>query len=153
MRASTLYRIAAVCLLLFSIAHTVGFQQSDPTWGLDALRASMRSIHFDAQGFNRTYWDFFVGAGLTVGVLYLLSAILAWQLSALPTASRGEMRVLLWAFAMCFAAVTILSWRYLFVIPIVFSVVIALCLTAGAWRVTTRASVAAGATATRGRCG
>jgi hypothetical protein len=133
MKASLLYRVAAVCLLLFAVAHTVGFQQADPTWGIDALRASMRSIQFDAQGFHRTYWDFFVGAGLTVGVLYLFSAILAWQLSALPAESIAQMRVLVWAFALCFAGVTILSWRYLFVIPIVFSVVITLCLVAGAW--------------------
>src|SRR5689334_18814079 len=133
MKPSLAYRVAAVCLLLFAVAHTVGFQQSDPAWGIDALRTSMHAIHFDAQGFDRTYWDFFVGAGLTVGVLYLFSAILAWQLSVLPTASVARMRVLVWAFAGCFAAVTIVSWRYLFVIPIVFSVVATVCLVAGAW--------------------
>ncbi len=61
MKASTMYRIAAVLLLLFAIGHTLGFRESDPTWGVDALLASMRSIHFDVQGFNRTYWDLFVG--------------------------------------------------------------------------------------------
>ena len=133
MNASIVYRVAAVCLLLFAVAHTVGFPQSDPAWGIDALRDSMRSIHFDAQGFNRTYWDFFLGAGLTVGVLYLFSAILAWQLGALAPANLAQMRVLVWAFALCFAGITVLSWRYLFVIPIVFSIVITLCLIAGAW--------------------
>lgn len=133
MNASFLYRVAAVCLLLFAVAHTIGFQQTDPSWGIDALRTSMRSIHFDAQGFNRTYWDFFVGAGLTVGVLYLFSAILAWQLGALPTVHLAKMRVVVWAFALCFAGITILSWRYLFVVPIVFSIVITVCLIAGAW--------------------
>ena len=133
MNASILYRVAAVCLVLFAVAHTVGFQQSDPTWGIDALRDSMRSIHFDVQGFNRTYWELFVGAGLTVGVLYLFSAILAWQLGALPSANLAQMRVLVWAFALCFAGITILSWRYLFAIPIVFSIGITLCLIAGAW--------------------
>ena len=56
MRASLLYRIAAVLLLLFAAGHTLGFRQSDPTWGVDALLSSMRSIHFDVQGFNRSYW-------------------------------------------------------------------------------------------------
>src|SRR5215470_771999 len=118
MKASMLYRIAAVLLLLFAISHTVAFSQSDPTWGVDALRSSMRSIHFDVLGFNRTYWDFFFVAGLTVGVLYLFSAILAWQLGALPAATLAQMRVLVWGFAACYAAITILSWRYLFAIPI-----------------------------------
>src|SRR5437868_5947693 len=133
MKASVLYRVAAVCLLLFGIGHTAGFQSSDPSWGIDALRDSMRSIHFDAMGSNRTYWEFFVGAGLTVGIMYLFSAILAWQLSAIPAASLAQMRVLAWAFPLCFAAIAILSWRYLFAIPVVFSVVITVCLAAAAW--------------------
>jgi hypothetical protein len=134
MSALLLYRIAAVCLLLFAIGHTVGFHQAEPTWGIDALRQSMRSIHFDAQGFNRTYWDFFMGAGLTVGVLYLFSAILAWQLGALPAGALAQMRLLVWSFALCFAGVAVVSWQYLFAIPIVFSIVITLLLVAGAWR-------------------
>ena len=133
MNASILYRIAAICLFLFAIAHTVGFHQSDPKWGLDALRDSMRAIHFEIQGFNRTYWDFFIGAGLTVGVLYLFSAIIAWQLSTVPAASLAQMRLLVWAFVACFAAITVVSWRYLFVIPLVFSLVITLCLASAAW--------------------
>ena len=62
MNASTFYRIAAVLLLLFALGHTLGFRQSDPKWGVDALLGSMRSIRFDVQGFRRTYWDLFVAA-------------------------------------------------------------------------------------------
>ena len=72
------YRAAAVLLVLFSVGHTLGFRQSDPTWGVDPVLASMQSTHFTIQGFTRTYWDFFTGAGLTVGVLYLFAAVLAW---------------------------------------------------------------------------
>jgi hypothetical protein len=63
LKASAFYRIAAVLLLLFAVGHTLGFRQSDPKWGVDSLLASMRSIHFDVQGFSRTYWDLFVAAG------------------------------------------------------------------------------------------
>ena len=133
MKASILYRIAAVLLLLFAVGHTLGFSQTDPKWGVDALVGSMRLIHFDVQGFNRTYWDFFVAAGFTVGVLYLFAAILAWQLGGLPAATLALMRATAWAFALCFAVITVLSWRYLFIIPIAFSFVITLCLTAAAW--------------------
>lgn len=41
MKASIFYRIAAVLLLLFAVGHTLGFRQSDPTWGVDALLGSM----------------------------------------------------------------------------------------------------------------
>ena len=133
MQASMFYRIAAVLLLLFAVGHTLGFRQSDSKWGVDALLGSMRSIHFDVQGFNRTYWDLFVAAGFSVGVFYLFAAILAWQLGGLPAATLVLMRGTAWAFALCFAAITVVSWRYLFILPIVFSIVITLCLTAAAW--------------------
>ena len=132
-RASIFYRIAAVLLLLFAAGHTLGFRQSDPAWGVDALLASMRSIHFDVQGFNRCYWDLFQAAGFSVGVFYLFAAILAWQLGSLPAASLALMRGTAWAFALCFAAITIVSWRFLFILPIAFSIVITLCLSAAAW--------------------
>lgn len=133
MKASLFYRIAAGLLILFAVGHTVGFRGSDPTWGIDALLGSLRSVHFDVQGFNRTFWDFFVAAGFSVGVLYLFAAILAWQLGGLPAATLARMRATAWAFALCFAAITAVSWMYLFLIPVVFSLAITLCLTAAAW--------------------
>jgi len=131
--ASLLYRIAAVLLLFLAVGHTLGFRQSDPTWGVDSLLGSMRSIHFDVQGFSRTYWDLFVAAGLSVGVFYLFAAILAWQLASLAPGTLALMRGTAWAFAVCFATITLVSWRYLFILPIVFSMVITVCLTAAAW--------------------
>jgi hypothetical protein len=133
MKASLFYRIAAVLLLFFAVGHTLGFRQSDPAWGVDALLGSMRSIHFDVQGFSRSYWDLFQAAGFSIGVFYLFSAILAWQLGGLPPATLVLMRGTAWAFALCFAAITVVSWRYLFILPIAFSIVITLCLTAAAW--------------------
>ena len=133
MKASMFYRIAAVLLLLFAVGHTLGFRQSDPKWGVDALLSSMRSIHFDVQGFHRSYWDLFVAAGFSVGLFYLFAAILAWQLGSLPPATLALMRGTAWAFAGCFAAIAVVSWKYLFTIPIAFSILITLCLTAAAW--------------------
>src|SRR6186997_2746306 len=133
MKASLFYRIAAALLLLFAVGHTFGFSQSDPTWGIDAVVGSMRSIHFDVQGFHRSYWDFFVAAGFSVGVLYLFAAILAWQLGGLPAATLARMRATIWAFAVCFAAIAVVSWIHLFIIPIAFATLITLCLTAAAW--------------------
>jgi hypothetical protein len=93
----------------------------------------MRSIHFDLQGFRRTYWDLFVAAGFSVGVLYLFAAVLAWQLGGLPADTLAGMRTTVWALALSFAAITVVSWAYLFTLPIVLSLVITLCLTAAAW--------------------
>ena len=133
MKASLLYRIAAALLLLFAAGHTLGFRESDPSWGIETVLGSMRSVRFDVQGFSRTYWDFFVGAGFSTGTLYLFAAVVAWQLSVLPAETLRMMRVTSWAFAGTFAAITVVSWSYLFWVPIIFSLLITLLLTAAAW--------------------
>ena len=133
MKAPLLYRIAAVLLLLFAVGHTLGFRESDPAWGVDALLGLMRSVHFDVQGFRRTYWDLFTAAGLSVGVFYLFSAVLAWQLGSVPSETLATMRVTAWAFALCFAAITVVSWGFLFTLPVVFSFVITALLIGAAW--------------------
>ena len=131
MKASIFYRIAAVLLLLLGAGHTSGFPWSDPKWGVDL--GPMRSTHFYILGLSRTYWDFYVGFGLFSSAFLLLAVVLAWQLSRLQPEALARMRATTWAFALCFAAITVVSWRYLFIIPIAFSAVITLCLTAAAW--------------------
>ena len=131
MQARLFYRIAAGLLLLFDAGHTSGFPWSDSKWGVDI--GSMRLTHFYIMGFSRTYWDFYVGFGLFVSVFVLLAAVLAWQLGGLPPESLALMRGTAWVFALCFAAITVLSWKYFFIIPIVFSILITLCLIAATW--------------------
>lgn len=131
MRASAFYRTAAVLILLFDAGHTAGYPWSDPKWGVDLV--AMRSTHFVIFGFSRTYWDFYLGFGLFVTIFLLLAAILAWQLASIPAEALARLRVTAWALALCFAAITVLSCRYFFIIPIAFSAVISVCLIAAAW--------------------
>jgi hypothetical protein len=93
----------------------------------------MRSVHFDAQGFTRTYWDFFSAFGLLFTVFLSFAAVVAWLLGGLPAETLSRVRSIAWALAICFLAVTALSWRYTFTTPIVFSALITVCLTAAAW--------------------
>jgi hypothetical protein len=133
MKASLLYRIASVLLLLFAIGHTIGFRQTNPEWGVGSLLDSMRSIHFDAQGFSRTYWDFLSAFGFFFSVFLLFAAVMAWQLGGLPAEIFARVRHSAWALAICFVAVTALSLKYAFTTPIVFSTMITMCLIAAAW--------------------
>ena len=133
MKVSVLYRIAAGLLLLFALGHTLGFRQTDPKWGVDALLGAMRATHFDVQGFSRSYWDFYVGFGLFVSVFLVFAAVLAWQLGGLRREVLASMRILTWAFAGCFIAVAFLSWRFFFAVPVVFSIVITVFLISAAW--------------------
>lgn len=133
MKASLLYRIASILLVLFAVGHTLGFRRAKPEWGLAPVLASMREIHFVVDGFSRTYWDFYVGFGLFVSVLLLFAALVSWQLGSLSAEALLPMRIIVWALAVCFVVVTILSWKYFFILPIVFSIAITVCLIAGAW--------------------
>ena len=93
MKASLLYRISSILLVLFAIGHTVGFSQIDPAWGVDSLVQSMKSIHFNVNGADRTYWDFFFGFGLFVTVFMLFASVVAWQLGSLSSETLATMRV------------------------------------------------------------
>ena len=133
MKASVLFRIASVLLVLFAVGHTLGFHTTKPEWGVGPLLTSMREIHFVVQGFSRTYWNFYIGFGLFVTVLLLFAALVSWQLGSLPSETLLLMPVIVWALAICFAVVTFLSWRYFFIAPIAFSIAITACLIAAAW--------------------
>ena len=128
MKASLLYRTASVLLILFALGHTLGFRRVDPRWKLDSIIAALRSTHFEVQGLNRTYWDFYVGFGLFATILLLFTAILTWQLGGLPKDHLSEMRLVAWSLAACFVVVTFLSWKYFFIVPVIFSGVVAIFL-------------------------
>jgi hypothetical protein len=127
-KASLLYRTASVLLIIFALGHTLGFRRVDPRWRLDSIIAALRSTHFEVQGLNRTYWDFYVGFGLFVTILLLFTAILTWQLGGLPKDHLSDMRLVAWSLAACFVVVTFLSWKYFFIVPVIFSGVVAICL-------------------------
>src|SRR6266566_362114 len=102
MKASLLYRIASVLLILFALGHTLGFRRVDPRWGVDSIIGALRSTHFDVQGLNRTYWDFYIGFGLFVTVLLVFVAVLSWQLGSVPKESLLMMPIVTWGLAACF---------------------------------------------------
>jgi hypothetical protein len=120
-------------MVLFAAAHTIGFRQNQPEWKAEAVIESMRSVHFNAEGFTRTYWDFFSAFGLYLSVFLLFSAVVAWLLSGLAPEILASVRGMQWTFAICYVAITVLSWRYAFTAPLVLSALIAVCSIAPAW--------------------
>jgi hypothetical protein len=127
----TLYRIAGILILLLAIGHSAGYPWSDPAWGVDLH--TIQASHFNVLGFSRTYWDFYVGFGLSISVLLAPLAMLAWRLGSVPTESLPVLRGMAWTLALCFAGLTVLDWMYFFTIPIALSALTTLCLAAAAW--------------------
>ncbi len=135
MKPAALYKIAAVLLVLFAVGHTLGFRKLDPDWKVDQAVAAMQTVHFTAQGFERTYYDFYVGFGLFVSAFLLFAALIAWQLAAVPVEILRRLAVLRWGLVLCFLAVTIFSWKYFFVVPVVLSGLVTICFILGTWMI------------------
>ena len=132
MSTSLLYRISAVLLVLFALGHTIGFRKVDPKWGADSVASDMKSVTFHVQGFDRSYWDFFSGFGFFVTILLLFSALLAWRFGSMPPDQLAAMSIERWSFAACYVLIAVMTWRYFFAGPGVFSTLVALGLVAAA---------------------
>jgi hypothetical protein len=125
MKPALLLRITSILSLLFAVLHTLGGADSwSPVGETDVLRA-MRSYHFNAGGVSRTYLDFYLGLGFTVGVFVLLQAVLLWQLASIARVDSVRVRPMIVSFAIASLACAFLSWKFIFVVPAIFSVVIA----------------------------
>ena len=132
MRASILYRISSVLTLLFAIGHTLGFRKTDPAWGVDQTLSILKRTTFHIQGFDRTYYGFYAGSGYFVTVFMLFTVVATWELSRLPAASLAQLPWLRWGLALCYAGALVISLRYFFMVQVIFSAVIFLCLAAAA---------------------
>lgn len=132
MRASILYRISSVLILLFAIGHTLGFRKTDPAWGVDQTLSILKRTMFHIQGFDRTYYGFYVGSGYLVTVFLLFTVIVTWELGRLPSATLAQLPWLTWGLALCYACSLLISLRYFFMAPVIFSATIFLCLAAAA---------------------
>ena len=91
------------------------------------LRA-MRSFHFDAGGVSRTYLDFYLGFGFIIGVYLLMQAVAFWQLASIAKSDALRIRPLIGSFLLASVASAVLSWRFIFVVPVVSFTAVAVCL-------------------------
>ena len=99
----------------------------------DAAVASMHNVTFQIGTFTRNYWDFFLGFGYFVSVLMVFVALVAWQLGGLSKEALAQLPLITWGLAVSFAGVVLLSWRYFFLPPIVFSVILLVLLIVAAF--------------------
>jgi hypothetical protein len=128
MKPSLPLRIASILTLLFAAGHTAGgLSFWSPAGETEVLRA-MRSFHFDAGGSSRTYLDFYLGFGFIVSVYLLLQAVALWQLASIAKSDALRVRPLIGSFLLASVASAVLSWRFIFVLPVVSSTVVAVCL-------------------------
>ena len=122
-------RVASVITLLYCAGHTTGMPWT-PALGPreTALLAEMNAARFDVVGATRTYWDFYVGFGITISLFLLLLAGMLWQLGGLERRQPGVARPITAALCIAFIANAVIAVEYFFVIPILTALTIAVCL-------------------------
>lgn len=131
MNASILLRVAAVLTLLYALGHLSGYPWT-PGESAEAAGVveAMQRTRFDAMGANRTYWDFYIGFGLIIGLSMIAEAIALWFLAPIAGSDARPIRPIIAVFALAYAGNAYLSWNYFFTIPVVFAVAIVLTLVA-----------------------
>ena len=128
MRTSLLLRIASILTLLLAVGHTSGgLSFWSPAGETEVLRA-MRSFHFDTAGTSRTYLDFYLGFGFIISVYLFMQTVALWQLASIAKSDSKSVRPLIGLFLLTSVASAALSWRFIFVIPVVSNIAVAVCL-------------------------
>ena len=136
MKATVLYRIASVLLILFATGHTIGFLKFRPeTQEGRAVFEAMNNVHFQIAKGSFTYGGFYNGFGLFATLYLLFSAYLAWHLGILAGKNPSAIGTLGWVFCAVQVVSLILSWKYFLPPPIILSALVAICLGWATWLV------------------
>lgn len=134
MKATVLYKIAAVVFILFAAGHTFGFLHFEaPSPEGRAVFDSMNTVRFEVGGSTFSYGNFYRGFGLSISAFMLFEAFLAWQLGALAGSNPGVAPALGWALCAVQVVSVVLSLIYFSAAPATFSAVVAVCLGWAAW--------------------
>jgi hypothetical protein len=122
-------RIASGLTVLYAAGHAMGGTESwSPPGETDVLQ-SMRTFEFNVMGATRTYMHFYMGFGVYITVLLLLQAVVAWQLASLAHVAPRRAAPLVATLSVGSLIGTFVVWRFIFVVPALFSLACAACLT------------------------
>ncbi|SRR5215831_10805731 len=129
MKATVLYRIAAVILLLFALGHTIGFLTFRPhSAEAVAVYDSMNSVHFTEGGTSFSYGNFYRGFGLSISVSMVFSAFLSWHLGGLAKTTPQAIGMIGWLFCAVQVSGIVTGWIYFSYVQALFAAAVALCL-------------------------
>ena len=125
-----LLRIASVISLLFAAGHSLGGLKKWSPMGENEVLKAMTAVRFETMGANRSYLDFFMGFGWSLSVAMLLQTVLLWQMASLARTDVAHVRPMIAVFALATLASGVISWRFLFPVPALFSGVLLIALLA-----------------------
>ena len=124
MTATLLLRLASAVSLLFTLGHTMGGLQKWSPMGDNDVLKSMTAVHFDVMGAQRSYLDFFMGFGWLLSVTMLMQTVLLWQLASLVRTNPAGVRPMIAVIAVATLASVVIAWRFIFLIPTLFAIIL-----------------------------
>jgi hypothetical protein len=129
MRPTLFLRMAAVLTFIHALLHTIGgvFGKVEPgpaTVAVDAMKINQ----FLLMGHMRSFWDFYRGLGLAVTIFLTAEAVLFWQLGNLAKTGAMRLRSILLTFLVAYLALSVNSYTYFFLGPVIAEILIATCL-------------------------
>jgi hypothetical protein len=122
-------RAAAILSLLFTIGHSAGRPWTPK--GADQARPvieAMQGVQFPVMGQLRSFWMFYQGFGIDISVLMAAQTLLLWLLAPLARQGVAGVRPIIAVQLVAVLGNGLVALFYIFAVPIVFSVAIALCL-------------------------
>ena len=128
MTATLMLRLASVLSMLFAAGHTLGGRRSWSPIGESEGLTAMRTFRFETMGVSRTYLDFYLGFGYTLSVFLVMQAILLWQVGTLAKTDRLQARPLIVTFLLASIASGVLTWEFIFPVPVYFGATVTACL-------------------------
>jgi len=129
MKASVLYRIAGVLLIVFAAGNTYGVSR------FRQLSESMNRVHFRVGHSGFTYAQFVVALELFCSLCLLFAAYLAWHLAALARTTPQAIGALGWVLFAYEIVGLYISWIFFSGFVLVLSAGIAICTGRATWLV------------------
>jgi hypothetical protein len=127
MKATWLYRTAAILFVLFATGHTIGFLKFVPsTPEAQSVMNAMNTVPLQP-GTNYTYGNFYRGFGLFATLYFLFASAVAWHLGELSR-KVPALGLLPWIFLALQLAGLALTWKYFSKPPVIFSALVTFCI-------------------------
>ncbi len=126
-------RAASLLTLLLAAGHSAGGLKLWSPIGESNVLLAMRDFKMNAQGEQRSYFDFYMGFGWTLSVYLLLQMVVLWQIASLNKSAPTSARAMIVAFIVANVLAAILARQFLFVVPVAFFLCIAGCLVIAWW--------------------
>jgi hypothetical protein len=88
----------------------------------------MKANQFLSLGQLRTFWEYYHGMGLAVSIFLFAEGIIFWLLGSMAKANAVQLRPVLAMFVLAYLAMSVNSYLYFFIAPVIVEILIALCL-------------------------